>query len=245
MVALKFTIALVGIVLALAFADETESDLNSKFLMLDSQLKKLSQKLSQDNLKVTDQLKEEASKVIALKEQVDILKGQLEKITLENKYQMSSKHGLGILKPNRRYSRSTAGDPDVVVFSAELSHVLDNVALHSTVVFDHPIFRVTHSYDASTGVFTCPTSGLYLFSVFIATHKTDTEALVYLVLDGNPYMSVISDRSSDGENDSGGNVVMLPVNKGQRVWVETDINDKQSFWPSFTTFSGVLIHQTQ
>jgi hypothetical protein len=49
--------------------------------MLDYQLKKL----SQDNLKVTDQLKEEASKVIALKEQVDILKGQLEKITLESK----------------------------------------------------------------------------------------------------------------------------------------------------------------
>jgi hypothetical protein len=140
---------------------------------------------------------------------------------------------------------STAGDPDEVAFTAEVNNILDNVALHSTIVFDHIIYRVTHSYDASTGVFTCPTSGLYLFSVFIATHKTNTEALVYLVLDGNPYMSVISDRSSDGENDTGGNVVLLPVYKGQRVWVETFVNDNQSFSHSFTTFSGVLIHQTQ
>jgi hypothetical protein len=129
-----------------------------------------------------------------------------------------------------------------VAFTAKLTHELNDVPIHTTIIFDYLVHYTGSTYDVSTGVFTCPTSGLYLFSVFIESHTVNTEATVTLKMEGTPYMSVVSERSDDGEDDTGGNVCLLTVNKGERVWVETYQNDKQSFWLGFTTFSGVLIH---
>ena len=136
-----------------------------------------------------------------------------------------------------------SSDPTEVAFTAELTHVLTDVPVHSIIKFDHLIHWTGTTYDVSTGVFTCPTSGLYLFSVFIEANTAGTEAQVHLIKEGGAYMSAVSEGSVDSEDDTGGNVCLISVNKGERVWVETYGNDKQSIWHTFTTFSGVLIYR--
>ena len=129
-----------------------------------------------------------------------------------------------------------------MAFTAQLSHELNDVPLHTTIKFDHLNDWVGDHYDVSTGIFTCPTSGLYLFSVFIESNSVGREAVVGLMKEGIPFINVVSERFDADEDDTGGNVCLVNVNKGEQVWVETYQNDKQSFWPGFTTFSGVLIH---
>ena len=103
------------------------------------------------------------------------------------------------------------------------------------------IHHTASYYDPNTGIFTCPTSGLYLFSVFISPHVRNIESMVSLMKDGDSFMSVIVESNFDAEDINSGNVVLLSVQKGERLWVETYDNDNQSFWKGVTTFSGVLI----
>ncbi|XP_053390732.1 serum response factor homolog A-like, partial [Mercenaria mercenaria] len=175
---------------------------------------KLTQHLEQVEEKVTKRIQQHEEKVSGLNKQVELLKRQLENVTympseskssdlkdVMDKFKLHGRHEM--LTPNRRQSRSA--DPDEVAFTADLSHELTNVPIHTTLIFDDLYSWTDDSYDASTGVFTCPTSGLYLFAVFIEPHLTDVESMVSLKMDGKSYMFVISEIRYDGEDDVGGN----------------------------------------
>lgn len=59
-------------------------------------------------------------------------------------------------------------------FSAYLDHDLDGVTNHQTIAFNKPLYNSDASYDPSTGVFTAPYDGLYLFIYFIGELDFDT-----------------------------------------------------------------------
>ncbi|XP_045208185.1 collagen alpha-1(VIII) chain-like [Mercenaria mercenaria] len=125
-----------------------------------------------------------------------------------------------------------------VAFTAKLSHELTGLPVGKTIVFDTMVTSTTDYYNNATGIFTCPHAGLYLFAIFV--ESSGGEAVIALKRDGVDYISAISEPGKVGDDDSGGNVVLLPLADGERVWVETD-NPDMSLWPHFTTFSGVLI----
>ena len=55
-------------------------------------------------------------------------------------------------------------DPSAVAFSAGLTH--DQQILHAeTVIYDRVFVNVGNGYNATTGQFICPTSGIYVFQV--------------------------------------------------------------------------------
>ncbi|XP_060604871.1 cerebellin-1-like [Ruditapes philippinarum] len=239
MVRILCVVTVLMIALDHAFA-EAQVDLRLEISHLASQLKMLTQRVQQDE-EMLRQCRDQEEKVSSLQRNVDQLKWQLRNVTaLEDVIEKVRWSKNKISTPNRRFARSS--DPTEVAFTAMLNTELNDVPIHTTVIFDFLIYDTGTNYDDSTGVFTSPTSGLYLFSVFIETHSVNTEALVNLMKEGQPYMFVASDRGNDVEDNTGGNVCLLTVNKGERVWVKTILHDKQSFWIGFTTFSGVLIH---
>jgi hypothetical protein len=115
---------------------------------------------------------------------------------------------------------------------------LERLPVGTTVLFDY-LTRLTPAYDLQTGVFTCPQSGLYVFSIFVDS-ATEQTAFVQMLIDGTPYTSA---STGGGRFETGGNLVILDVKKGSRVWVKTFYVNDQSLMPGRTTFSGVLIHR--
>ena len=75
--------------------------------------------------------------------------------------------------------------------------------------------------NPSTGIFTCPTGGTYMFTVHLATHK-DKKAVVSLRKNGEDVASVIS---QDGKNM--GNQMM-----GQSVLMDLTVGDEAARFQS-------------
>ena len=54
-----------------------------------------------------------------------------------------------------------------MAFSACLDHTLTNIQKNQKIVFNQLILNEGDGYDETTGVFTCPKTGLYLVTFFI------------------------------------------------------------------------------
>ena len=125
-------------------------------------------------------------------------------------------------------------------FSAVVSTKQSHVPLRAKVVFDRVHFQSGGAYDKTSGVFTAAVDGMYLFSIFC--HSSDAKTLVLAgKVDGVTMSVCVSEPAFAGEDDSGGNMFVTHLTKGQRVWVETYEVSDVSIYPSFTSFSGVLI----
>jgi hypothetical protein len=55
-----------------------------------------------------------------------------------------------------------------VAFSSYVTNYQSNVAEHKTIRFDSAVLNDGNAYNNHTGIFTCPVSGVYLVSFFIA-----------------------------------------------------------------------------
>ena len=76
-------------------------------------------------------------------------------------------------------NKETANEPDsrLVVFSVGLTEV-SNVPAGEMVVFRSVVHNDGDYYDVSTGIFTCPTNGVYLFNVNARPNGPDDECNV-------------------------------------------------------------------
>jgi len=132
-------------------------------------------------------------------------------------------------------------DPSEVAFYAFLQSEQRNLPVGHTIKYDGVGNNYGDGYDPITGVFTCPTAGLYLFTIFIDP-TNDAQAAVSLKKDGVGYTQAIAEPSFNGQDLTGGSARPFRLAKGDRVWVEV-INFETSLWESYTTFSGLLIHR--
>lgn len=135
-------------------------------------------------------------------------------------------------------------DPVIVGFTAKLNKKLHGLPLGTTIIYDQILYNAGGGYDGTTGIFTCPISGVYMFAIFVESFTLRT-AIIELVIDGNDSLiSAVSEQAVDGQDNTGGNVLIVHVVKGQRVWARTYDSDNQDIYPYFTTMSGVLIQST-
>lgn len=102
------------------------------------------------------------------------------------------------------------------------------------------VTNVGNGYNPSTGVFTAPTAGEYVFFVNVQSYSTQSiEANVVL----NGLTKVRTEAYSGGSSDqydAGPNLVVLTLQKEDRVWVKYHAGtDYQG--SLMTTFSGFLL----
>uniref|UniRef100_K1QJZ2 Caprin-2 n=1 Tax=Magallana gigas TaxID=29159 RepID=K1QJZ2_MAGGI len=107
-----------------------------------------------------------------------------------------------------------------------------------TLVFDVVITNVGNGYNPSTGVFTAPTAGEYVFFVNVQSFGTQS-IYVDVVLNGVTKVRTMAYNGGSSEYyEAGPNLVVLTLQKGDRVWVKR--HSGQGFYISgpITTFSG-------
>ena len=111
------------------------------------------------------------------------------------------------------------------------------------IVFPYLISNVGNGYDVSTGIFTAPFDGVYLFTCFLASHTDEIKA--DLVVNGLPKVgiSAIATSGSSGHFGAAGNALPIALVTGDRVWIQHvsgSVIWSHSGAP-YTTFSGHLI----
>merc|ERR1712156_146725 len=126
-----------------------------------------------------------------------------------------------------------------VAFSAGLSHH-EYLQANTKVKYDTIFTNVGGGYDSTTGIFTCPTPGLYVFQFHALSHSTSQ---MWLELHHNyNYVASIYGHV-DNDYAAGGNSVILRLAKNDQVYIlTTDASDLYG-QPAevYGTFSGYLI----
>lgn len=116
-----------------------------------------------------------------------------------------------------------------------------NIVSGENLIFDVTVSNVGSAYDAATSMFTCPVTGVYMFTVTIyGADAQETEAAVRM--DGSSLVSTYV--SSFGWN-TGSNTVFQLCQTGQVVDVICgplgNCQYQASEFHAINSFSGVLI----
>ncbi|XP_062612803.1 uncharacterized protein LOC134274547 [Saccostrea cucullata] len=109
------------------------------------------------------------------------------------------------------------------------------------LVFDKVIFSIGSGYNPSTGVFTAPIEGNYVF--YVSAMEFSNHYLgVFIDKNGKHQVKLIGDSSAQFQ--TGTNMVILSLNRGDAVWVNHNSKGGVGYYSEsipVTTFSGFLI----
>ncbi|KAL3888350.1 hypothetical protein ACJMK2_000720 [Sinanodonta woodiana] len=131
-----------------------------------------------------------------------------------------------------------------VAFSAYLAQSISELGLKQRIKYGGVLTNEGNAYNPNTGIFTCPSSGLYLISFFTSIHGI-SGTWVRLVVDDINVSDAVSRGFDPNGDDQGGNVAILRLTTGQSVWTEVQLltNANLSSTTEFrhVTFSGVRL----
>ena len=132
-----------------------------------------------------------------------------------------------------------------VGFHAKTAPGQHSLNINQIILFHNATQNSGDGFHPTTGIFHCPKSGLYFFSVTIMTfpgHFFDAE----LVLNGQGLMSSFSGKA---DYVTGTNTVVQTVNKGDELWVRVKQNTGANhdeigvYGGGHSTFTGFLIQE--
>ena len=107
------------------------------------------------------------------------------------------------------------------------------------LVFPHVITNKGQGYSSSSGKFTAPRDGIYVFTVTAVSQGSYWLSLD-IVHDGDRKVRTMSD--SNASYQTGTNLVVLELDRGDAVWVRRDSGGGYtSESVPFTTFSGFIL----
>ena len=121
---------------------------------------------------------------------------------------------------------------------------------YEIITFSTVILNIGNGYDESTGVFTAPLDGIYIFSVQVATHSGQYGRFQLVVDDRSNVILSISHYNPDVSFSSTSGTVAQRLTAGQRVWVQSQTisgtTQTLDQHPDYATnqFSGLLVHKT-
>ncbi|CAL1526605.1 unnamed protein product [Lymnaea stagnalis] len=152
---------------------------------------------------------------------------------------MAPKVVLAVVFVCQLLSCGKAQTPQEIAFSVGLSHH-ENLSANQKVVYDTVFANVGGAYDIKTGIFTCPTAGLYVFQFHALSHSSGN---MWLELHQNyNYVASIWGHI-DNEYSAAGNSVILRLAKDDQVFVVA-ADDTALYGTAqeiYGTFSGFLI----
>ena len=107
------------------------------------------------------------------------------------------------------------------------------------LVFPHVITNKGQGYSSSSGKFTAPRDGTYVFTVVVVSYDYKYLTLD-IVHDGVSKVGTYSPGSSSRQ--TGTNLVVLELDRGDAVWVKRSAGQSYYTHPvPYTTFSGFLL----
>ena len=107
------------------------------------------------------------------------------------------------------------------------------------MVFPHVITNKGHGYSSSSGKFTAPRDGTYIFYLTVVSHDSK-----YLLLDivHDAVSKVCAYSTGFARYQTGTNLVVLELDRGDAVWVRRyDGLGYYTYSVPMTTFSGFIL----
>ncbi|KAH3844833.1 complement C1q-like protein 2 [Dreissena polymorpha] len=144
----------------------------------------------------------------------------------------------GLISRLQSITRTFAG------FYARLIKKSDHYTNGTVITFDDVVYNDGSHYNPSTGIFTVPVSGVYVFmfnvEVNFNSRETNREAHVDLNVNGNMRADALV---SGVAALSGGNAAVLKVTAGDKVYVSTARYEERYYIRMYrTSFSGALLY---
>lgn len=107
------------------------------------------------------------------------------------------------------------------------------------LVYPHVVTNIGNGYSPSTGKFTAPTDGKYVFFITVNAYGSND---IYLDIVHNGSRKVRTMSHSSGSYQTGTNMAVLPLYKGDSVWVVYySGKGYYAYDVPITTFSGFLL----
>ena len=131
-------------------------------------------------------------------------------------------------------------DKKIVSFSARVKPSISNIGKYTTIKFAAVETNIGNAYDSTTGEFTAPLAGVY---VFFATILVKPKNYINTVMKVNDKVKLWL-YSGDGKyHGSGSNLLVSHLNKGDKVKMMTCCCGSKPFniHHRWSTFSGFLI----
>ena len=114
-----------------------------------------------------------------------------------------------------------------------------------TVIFDEIRTNLGGAYDGHTGIFTAPVAGTYVFSLTIGIYTGDShplEGYAYLIKNDQTQMTLLADTHAQaGQNDIATGTVVVVLNAGDKLHVESSNNNLYIVGQHLSFFSGFLL----
>ncbi|XP_002732902.2 uncharacterized protein LOC100372009 [Saccoglossus kowalevskii] len=127
-----------------------------------------------------------------------------------------------------------------VVFSVARTSVLDPSSEHKPVTYDEVYTNVGEHYNGDTGIFTCPISGVYYFTMTALKQNSDTNMHVCFMRNQTKLTCAYSESAGYG---TGTNSIILELQEGDEMWVRLSAgNALYSASHGYSTFSGYMIY---
>ena len=107
------------------------------------------------------------------------------------------------------------------------------------LVFPHVITNKGHGYSSSSGKFTAPRDGMYIFTVTVVSYGSNW---LYLDIVHDDVRKVRTFLHESARYQTGTNLVVLELDRGDAVWVRRQ--GGQGYFSQsvpLTTFSGFLL----
>ncbi|XP_035687117.1 complement C1q tumor necrosis factor-related protein 7-like [Branchiostoma floridae] len=153
-------------------------------------------------------------------------------------------------KAGKRGTKGDKGDPGLSTSSSVPYNLAFSAARttpigpayrnNEVIIFNHVFTNVGNGYDVTTGKFTAPMDGVYVFMYNV--HKNLASHGMRVALMRNGDIQVLAEDVSGDPQDMAGNSVILELTEGDGVWLELML--KQAINSSKmrqSTFSGYLL----
>ena len=131
-------------------------------------------------------------------------------------------------------------DKEIVSFSARVKPSISNIGKYTTIKFAGVETNIGNAYDSTTGEFTAPLAGVYVFSATILAKQNNYLETVVKVNDEVKLWLYSGDGKYYG---SSSNLLVSHLNKGDKVKMTTYCCGSKPFYIHhyWSTFSGFLI----
>lgn len=132
--------------------------------------------------------------------------------------------------------------------AAVKKHFLNHMQTGDRIVFETVISNYGDGYQNSTGIFTVPLHGLYMFSCSVLDQMaSDAHGSVKLhaeIVQNNVTLARVFAHAQDNYRDQGAQTIIVEAMKGDVVWIRiADNNDVSVGGNLYTTFSGYMLTQ--
>jgi hypothetical protein len=111
--------------------------------------------------------------------------------------------------------------PGVIAFYAYMSHTEVSPGPHHTIIFDVPVTNSGNSYNKFNGMFSVPSSGVYVFTWTI-TCSIGGYVYSQLVANFDVIGAILTNSVSSSEWISTSGISVRAVNQGDVIYVRTD-----------------------